>query len=318
MTVRQFLGVVELKTKIVSVSTLALSALFVRWRTGSLDPAAFALALAAALCVDMGTTGFNSYFDWLRGGDRAEGNFERDKAILHGGADPGQTLVASLALFGAAAVLGFVLAARAGWALVPAGFVCLVVGFAYSGGPLPISSTPLGEFFAGGFLGEVLFLVGVYSQTGTIDGAAALAGIPSSCFIAAILSANNLCDAEADRRAGRRTVAVLSARRGPDGGIVAPGWPALAAFVALICAAWSSALILGERGTLPAVPPVVLAPAVAANATLLAGMFRRGFSARTKSASMSSVSLGFLAFTAALAAAYLVAGRAPAVLGLLP
>ncbi|MCX7024488.1 MAG: prenyltransferase [Spirochaetes bacterium] len=305
MTFSQFTAIVELRTKVVSLSTLCLATLLAVRHTGRFDPFLFALTLIASLCVDMGATGFNSYFDWLRGTDRTGHNRERDKILVHELADPGQALLASFGLYALAGALGIVIAIFAGGWLVPVGFVCMLVGFAYTGGPFPISRTPLGEVFAGGFLGEVLFLVAYFIQAGNLTRDAALAGLASSLFIAGILSANNLCDAIGDEASGRSTLAVLLSRRDPDGGILDAGPIAVAILIAETSLAWATALALAAAGILPGFVLITAIPALILSAPILYRMLSRGFSHETKGATMRSVSRLFILFSAAVAAGFI-------------
>jgi len=64
-----------------------------------------------------------------------------------------------------AGILGLILGYLTSFYLVLIGSFCMGVGFIYTGGPYPISRTPLGELFAGGFLGTVLFLISFYVQS---------------------------------------------------------------------------------------------------------------------------------------------------------
>jgi len=198
MTFKQFAGVVELRTKIVSLSTFVLSLLYALWLQGGVSPGRALLVLAAALAVDMGTTGFNSYFDWYRNVDDARFNREEAKVLVHEGVRPGSALLVSLLCYAAAAIIGLALAFIAGPAVLAIGGASLLAGFLYSGGPRPLSSTPLGELFAGGFLGAAFFAVSVFILTGRLDGPILLASLPQSVFIGAILSVNNACDIEGD------------------------------------------------------------------------------------------------------------------------
>jgi 1,4-dihydroxy-2-naphthoate polyprenyltransferase len=296
MTFKQFSGIVELRTKIVSLSTFSLSLLYTLWLVGSVSPGRALLVLAAALAVDMGTTGFNSYFDWYRNVDDARFNREEAKVLVHEGVSPGAALLVSLLCYAAAAALGLALVFIAGPAVLAIGGASLLVGFLYSGGPRPLSSTPLGEFFAGGFLGAAFFLVTVFILTGRLDASALLASLPQSLFIGAILSTNNACDFVGDQAAGRRTLAIaLGQKRAPR--IIY----AQLALGALLLAALSSAAAL-PRAMLPA-----LLPALALGIRELTRMRARGYSHETKGPNMGSISKIFLLFSAAQAAGYLLA-----------
>ncbi len=240
MTFRQFSGIVELRTKIVSMGTFALGLLYAAWRHGAVSPLKAAIVGAAALAVDMGTTGFNSYFDWYRNVDDPRYNREDGKVIVHEDVSPGSALAVSAACYAVAMSLGLVLAFVSGPAIVALGAASLLVGFLYSAGPRPISSTPLGELFAGGFLGPVFFVVTVFAVSGRLEARDLLAALPQGLVIAAILSVNNACDLQGDRAAGRRTIAVLL---GPK----RAAWPIYIELIAAV-GAWTA---LSLAGVLP-------------------------------------------------------------------
>jgi 1,4-dihydroxy-2-naphthoate octaprenyltransferase len=228
MTLRQFGHIVELRTKTVSLSTFSFALLYSIWRSGAPAMPDTALCFLAVLLVDMGTTAFNSYFDYLHGVDESRRNREKDKVLVHEGVEPGQALFVALGCFAAAGILGIVLAFLSGFWIILAGGASLAVAFLYSGGPRPISSTPFGELFAGGFLGTILFVIvaGVSSGGALPAGQAALASLPGAALIASILTVNNLCDQVGDRAAGRRTMPLVLGARLAEGLLYAAGWVA--------------------------------------------------------------------------------------------
>jgi len=159
-----FLAVVEIRTKVVSVSSFLLGTLFAMrcLSVQGIGAVHWGRALSmflSTLCVDMGTTAWNTYFDYLRGTDDPRINREPDKVLIHGGLPPAYAFWTALWLYIAAMVGGLVLSFQVGFWILPVGAACMAVGFFYNAGPLPISHTPFGELFAGGFLGSGLFLI---------------------------------------------------------------------------------------------------------------------------------------------------------------
>lgn len=205
----QFFRIVEIRTKIVSVSTLTLGFLWTATQGALVHVPAALLLVVATLLVDMGTTAFNSFFDYLHGVDAKETNREEDKVLVHQNVAPGWALLIALSLYALAGVLGLILTVLTSPWVLAVGAISLAVGFFYNGGPKPLSSTPLGELFAGGFLGGVLFLLVVYTQKLSLSWQDGLMALPSSLFIASILTVNNTCDALGDRASGRWTLSLL-------------------------------------------------------------------------------------------------------------
>ena len=85
MTLTQFLRIVEIRTKIISMGTFASGTLFALYAEGRLSLPILFLMAFATLFVDMGTTGFNSYFDYRNGTDTKEANCEDDKVLVYQG-----------------------------------------------------------------------------------------------------------------------------------------------------------------------------------------------------------------------------------------
>ena len=152
--------------------------------------------------------------------------------LVHQDVSPQVALLIALGCFLAAGAFGITLAIMSGFWIIIMGGASLAAGFLYSGGPKPLSRTPFGELFAGGFLGTVLFVIVGRLVSGRFDGLLVAASIPGFAIVASILAANNLCDMKGDRAAGRRTLPIVcGARWGKaalyTGGLVAFGLPAI-------------------------------------------------------------------------------------------
>lgn len=287
MTLYQFARIVEIRTKIVSVSAYLIGTLLATYQTGEFDLLVGVVMLLAVLAVDMGTTGFNSFFDYYRGVDSHETNRESDKVLVHQGVPPGVALLLSLGLFALAMPLGIALAVLVGWELIPIGALCMAVGYLYNGGPLPISRTPLGELVAGGFLGSVLVLLAFYVQRDSLNTQAFLVSLPSLFLVASILTVNNTCDIKGDTQAGRRTLSILL---GPK---IAPWLVYLLGAAGFLLTGYNA-----YRGFLPdwsGYLGLLCAPLVILE---YRRMHRRGYSHETKGPSMGSISKVFGIYTA--------------------
>ncbi len=289
-----FLAVVEIRTKLVSVSTLLLASLYTVWRRGFPDPLLFACMWIATVAVDMGTTAFNNYFDYWRGTDRASDSSETDKVLVHSGVKPGFALAAAFWCFSAAAVFGLVIAFSGNLWVLPAGAACMSVGFLYTGGPFPISRTPFGEFFSGGCLGLSLFLIACGVWSVHPDAAVVYASLPSTLWIASILTVNNTCDIKGDTEAGRSTLSILVGVRGGETAVVLLGFLGQAA-----------AVTAGLSGYLPSLTAWTGAFGIIPIAFVWRSMHRAGFSHGTKRANMMRILLCFVLFTLSTASGFL-------------
>jgi 1,4-dihydroxy-2-naphthoate octaprenyltransferase len=234
LTVRDVLQIVDIRTKIVSLSSLAIGTAYAVWLTGAFSPGRFAAMLLATLFVDMGTTGFNSYYDFVHGVDTVATDLEKSKALVQRGIEPVVALRISWLMFGLAAAFGLAIGALVDWRIVLAGAACMMVALFYSGGPAPIARLPVGELVAGGLLGAVLIVLAAFVQSGLADARLWWLGLPSSTLIATILSVNNACDLDGDARAGRRTLAIVLGRANAARMILAQGVATLLLAAALV------------------------------------------------------------------------------------
>ncbi len=255
----------------------------------------FIVMALAVLFVDMGTTGFNSYFDFINGTDKAQYNLERDKVLVHEGVSPTLALTISITLFGLAAILGLLLAYWTTFWLIPIGGVSMVVGYLYTGGPYPISRTPFGELFAGGFLGSLLFALSYYVQALSFKGGVIVVSLPLLLLIGEILMVNNSCDRVADKIAGRRTLAILLGEK-----------KSITASRLILLATLLLQLLLPFLGLTPRLTlPFTLGGALLA-LPIWRKMEKRGFSLATKGISMSGISKIYLIHCLFFGAALLI------------
>jgi len=297
------LSIVELRTKLISVATFLVGTLYGIVQTDELSPVITLLMLAAVLSVDMGTTAFNNFFDFFHGTDMPAFNVEENKVLVHQQVAPGWALIIALSCYAVAAPLGLTIAYLRGWWIIPVGALSMLVGYFYTGGPRPISTTPFGDLFAGGFLGLLLFVLSAAVQAPS--GAELLswwllvAATPPFLTVASILTVNNTCDREGDEEAGRRTVAVVLGPRRSAVLVYLQGTLAHGALFVLVAA-----------GRLPWPAAVFAAVSALFAWRSYRGMHRRGYSFKTKGANMVAVLKVFagemLMYAAGLVAALII------------
>ena len=174
----------------------------------------FAVTLACALLIQIGTNLFNDASDGERGGDGAD-RIGPPRLTGAGLATARQVRLAAIASFAAAFAAGVYLIAVGGLVILSMGLASLVAGYLYSSGPVPISHGPWGEAYVIAFFGVVAVAGSYYLQIDTLPDWRVLAsGAAIGAPAAAVLLVNNLRDLEPDLRAGRRT---LASRLGPLG-----------------------------------------------------------------------------------------------------
>lgn len=179
-------------------------------------------ALVGALLIQIGTNLANDYYDAVKGIDTAD----RDgftRVTQSGLIEETRVKRAAYGTFALAILVGTYLVYVGGLPILVLGLLSVVAGLAYAGGPYPLGSYGLGDLFVFVFFG-ILAVSGTYyvQATAALYGPFPLTIPPETVTVAvlvaslaiaglttAILVVNNVRDLETDRRAGKRTLAVL-------------------------------------------------------------------------------------------------------------
>jgi 1,4-dihydroxy-2-naphthoate octaprenyltransferase len=180
---------------------------------GVFQPLPVLAALCAAILIQIGSNFANDLGDYGRGTDRV-GRVGPTRVTTAGLLTPGQVKTGMWAVFGLAALCGLYLIALGGWPILVAGVVAIVAAISYTAGPLPFGYYGLGDLAVFIFFGLVAVLGTYYVQALVVTSLAFWVAVPMGCLVTAILVVNNLRDADTDRAAGKRTLAVILGRRG--------------------------------------------------------------------------------------------------------
>lgn len=181
---------------------------------GHFRPFIALLTLVTALLLQIGVNLANDVQDYERGADRPEERLGPPRVTALGLVPPTQMWRATWLTFGLAALLGLYLVWVGGWPILAIGVTAILAALAYTGGPFPLGYNGLGDLF-------VFLYFGLFAVTGTywlqahaVTPLAWWAGAWLGMLTTAILVVNNTRDLENDRKAGKRTLAVLL---GPTG-----------------------------------------------------------------------------------------------------
>ncbi|GGB36844.1 1,4-dihydroxy-2-naphthoate polyprenyltransferase [Virgibacillus dakarensis] len=179
---------------------------------GSINIPLFLAMLVASMLIQSATNMFNEYYDFVRGLDN-EQSVGIGGTIVRDGIPAKTVLNLAIAFFGIAMLLGIYICAVSSWWIAVIGLVCMLFGYLYTGGPLPIAYTPLGELFSGFLMGTVIIGISYYIQTLAITATVVLVSIPVAIFIGSIMMSNNIRDLDGDKENGRKTIAILLGRK---------------------------------------------------------------------------------------------------------
>ena len=164
-----------------------------------------------ALTLQIAVNYANDYSDGIRGTDQSRTGPPR--LVASKAATPNQVLTAAIICFTAAAAVGLILAIWTTPWLIPIGATAIAAAYFYTGGKHPYGYTGLGELSVMLFFGLVATAGTAYIQTEEITLLAVICGIGIGSVACALLTANNLRDITADRKAGKRTLSVIIADR---------------------------------------------------------------------------------------------------------
>lgn len=174
-------------------------------------PLAFLAALVGSVFIQIGTNLSNDYSDARRGAD-TEDRLGPVRVTAGGLMPPRRVLVGTYVAFGIAVLAGVYLTAITGPELLLVGAASIAAGVLYTGGPRPYGYEGLGELFVFLFFGVVAVVGSYYVQAQELPWEAFALSVPVGLLAAAILVVNNVRDADTDRRAGKRTLAVRLGR----------------------------------------------------------------------------------------------------------
>ncbi|MFB6211953.1 MAG: 1,4-dihydroxy-2-naphthoate polyprenyltransferase [Halobacteriales archaeon] len=188
---------------------------------GVFAPLPAAVALLGAALIQIGTNFANDYYDAIKGADTDER--EGFTRVTQSGLLAATTVRRAMyATFGLAILSGVYLVVIGGVPILVIGLASVASGILYTGGPYPFGYYGLGDLFVFVFFGLVAVTGTYYVQAvaavtgipmtpppGTVPPMAVIASLPMAGLITDILVVNNIRDLETDRKAGKRTLAVL-------------------------------------------------------------------------------------------------------------
>lgn len=196
-------------------------------------------ALLVALLLQIGSNLANDVYDYERGADAGErhGPMRVTQAQL---LTPDQVKIGMWVVFGLSALLGLYLAFVAGWVVLLIGVAAIFSAIAYTGGPFPLGYYGLGDLFVFIFFGLAAVAGTYFVQAGSVSPQAWWMSLPIGWLIVDILVVNNLRDINADRAAGKHTLAVRFGEHG-----------ARVQYIVLLVASYLLLPFLALFGTLP-------------------------------------------------------------------
>ncbi len=195
------------KALAISCVTVAVGTLLAQSTIGFFSWTIALFALLFSIFIQIGTHFINDALDFEKGVDTTE-RLGFPKVTKLGLVSSRYMLVRGFSCLAIAFLCGIPLILQGGWPFLIILLVCVANGYLYTGGPMPLSYSGLGDLFAFLFYGLVGTLT-VYSlQTGYIDSKVLLAGTQVGLLATVMTAINNLRDIVSDAKAHKRTLAV--------------------------------------------------------------------------------------------------------------
>ncbi|MEE2743657.1 MAG: 1,4-dihydroxy-2-naphthoate octaprenyltransferase [Bdellovibrionota bacterium] len=183
--------------------------LFLCLHTGKdLSPIIAFLTISSALLMQIGTNLVNDYFDFKTGVD-SNNRLGPKRVTSEGLLSPKQVQTGYQLCFFLAFLFGVYLMYTGGTPIIIIGLLSLLTAYIYTGGPFPLSHHGLGEITALIFFGPLAVWGTFFLQTNKLDIFPLLVGMGPGLIAAALMSINNLRDIVSDKKAGKKTLAVL-------------------------------------------------------------------------------------------------------------
>tara|TARA_B100000925_G_scaffold291923_1_gene282535 strand:- start:5835 stop:6704 length:870 start_codon:yes stop_codon:yes gene_type:complete len=168
------------------------------------------LCILTVICVillQVGSNLANDLYDGIRGIDSDERLGPR-RSISKGDITPKTLKVITFLVFISAFLIGTIISFYSGFEIFLIGFLSLIVAFAYTGGPYPLSYFALGELLAFIFFGSVAVCGVYFIQDKSITTHLFLASFMPGFFSAALMSLNNYRDIYTDKKTQKKTIAI--------------------------------------------------------------------------------------------------------------
>lgn len=218
MSIKSFLKLVEIQTKVASIIPFLFGTVFSLYHFNAFSLKNFLFMLMSLLFIDMATTSINNYIDFKKANKKQGFGYESHNAIVRDNLKESTVLITIYFLLIIAIIFGVLLYLNTNSVVLILGVISFVIGILYSFGPIPISRTPFGEIFSGGFMGFIIPFIAIYihvynnnilnivSFTGNLSIKIniievfyiILVSVPLAVGIANIMLANNICDIEDD------------------------------------------------------------------------------------------------------------------------
>lgn len=164
-------------------------------------------ALLSSFCIQIGTNFVNDAMDFKKGADNEKRlgpmRVTQQKIFTFK-----QVMWMATGFFALAMIFGIPLVIHGGLPIVIIGVLSVLMGYAYTSGPVPLAYYGLGDLFVIIFFGLVAVGGLFYLLTGTYTLDAAVLGLQIGFLSTILIAINNLRDIHTDKEVNKKTLAV--------------------------------------------------------------------------------------------------------------
>ena len=216
MLISEIIPLMRTRTLAAAFSPVFIGATFSYYAFGAAHGTGLALfhsllIFLAVVCAQIVANMWNEYCDFKSGLDHGQ-KIGNAGSVTRGAISMSLLLNLIKGFTVISLLIGIYLSATITWWYIPAGLLCILISFLYSGGPKPISRTPFGEIASGLAMGLAIVLITSYAWTRELSWALWIPAIPSIYLVGAIMLTNNIRDYENDKSHGRRTLPIVLGR----------------------------------------------------------------------------------------------------------
>lgn len=168
--------------------------------------------LFTVICLQMGTNFINDALDFTKGADN-KNRIGPMRMVQAGLLTTKQIYQLGLLLFATSLVTAIPFIEAGGSSFLILTLLSIVLGYCYTGGPLPLAYKGLGEVFVFLFFGIAATVSAIYLQLHSIPFMGWIAGAIVGFHSVVMIAVNNLRDRENDKLANKKTLAVRLGER---------------------------------------------------------------------------------------------------------
>lgn len=230
MTKKQIITILAPYSWSAAIVPVVTTTLFYLYQGGEFRLDLFIAILLAAVLGQSFTNIVNCYSDFMSGLDNDNTVFDSAGSVIVGeGVDPAEVKKLMFYVFLISIIPILYLSVMRSPLVLLLGVLGVFSGLIYSTGPLPISTTPIGEIYSGAVDGFFISALSYFIYSGGFSWEILMVALPSVFWVTTMTFTNSICDMEKDRKF-RTTLALFL---GKDRSILALKLFYLAMFISL-------------------------------------------------------------------------------------